>query len=112
MNRFVVVISISAMLSISSCMRVNNEFIIDDPEGVVSSAELRLCDKFLKLNRSEGVVRRAMPITCEGAGSILVRLSNGKETTCPIGYVTPGAQDTFRYVIKNGECQPVDGARP
>lgn len=90
---------------LSSCERVDNEFTIHDQEGEVSSAELRLCGKRLQLAKSEGKARGEMAITCEGEGSILVRLSDGSETTCRIGYVTPGGGQTFEFAIKNGQCR-------
>lgn len=90
---------------ITSCNRVDNEFTIDDREGEVSSAELRLCGKRIQLAKSEGKVRGEMAITCEGEGSILVRLSNGSKTACRIGYVTPGGRQTFEFEIKNGQCR-------
>jgi hypothetical protein len=90
---------------LSSCKKVDNEFTIHDQEGEIFSAELRLCGKRLQLAKSEGKVRGTMAITCEGAGSILISLSNGSKTTCPIGYVTPGIEQTFEFAIKNGQCR-------
>jgi hypothetical protein len=46
-----------------------------------------------------------MPTSCEGEGSILLRLSDGSETSCRIGYVTPRADQTFEYVVENDLCQ-------
>jgi hypothetical protein len=105
MKRVATLLMCFAIFGLSSCKRVSNEFIIRDPEGVVSSAELRLCGKRLQLTKSGGEIRGAMPITCEGDGSILVRLSDGSETKCRIGYVTPGAEQTFEFAIENGQCR-------
>lgn len=91
--------------SLSSCKKIDNEFIVRDPGGTVSSAELRLCGKRLNLTKSGGEMRGKMPITCEGEGSILVRLADGKETSCRIGYVTPGAEQKFEFVVENGQCR-------
>lgn len=88
---------------LSSCERASNEFIIRDPEDVVSSAELRLCGERLQLTKSGGEIRGEMPITCEGEGGIQVRLSDGRETVCRIGYVTPGAEQAFEFVVENGQ---------
>ena len=93
------------IFSLSSCMRVSNEFIVRDPEGIVYSAELRLCGRRLQLTKSEGELRGAMPITCEGEGSILVQRSDGGEATCRIGYVTPGAEQRFKFSVENGQCR-------
>lgn len=97
-------VTISIVL-LTACQRVDNEFIIHDQKGEVSSAELRLCGKRIQLAKSDGKVRETMAITCEGSGSIVVRLSNGSITTCPIGYVTPGGRQTLDYEIRNGECR-------
>lgn len=101
----VAVILICLGLELSSCKRVSNEFIVRDPGGVISSAELRLCGKSLQLAKSEGEIRGKMSITCEGEGSISVRLSDGRETSCPVGYVTPGAEQAFEFAIENGQCR-------
>ena len=105
MKRAAIILMCLGVFGLSSCKKVSNEFIIRDPEGVVSSAELRLCGKRLQLTKSEGEIRGTMPITCEGDGSILVRLSDGSETTCRIGYVTPGAEQTFEFALENGQCR-------
>ncbi|MGE0405500.1 MAG: hypothetical protein AB7O65_04300 [Candidatus Korobacteraceae bacterium] len=93
------------IFSLSACNRVGNEFVIHDPEGVISSAELDLCGKRLQLTKSEGEIRGEMHITCEGGGSISVHLSDGRETTCHIGYVTPGAEQVFEFVVEGGQCR-------
>lgn len=90
---------------ITSCNVVDNEFIIHDPENVASSAELRLCGRRLQLDRDEGVINGTMPITCEGGGDILVLLSEGGETECHIGYVTPGAVQVFEFAIEDRQCR-------
>lgn len=91
--------------SITSCKNVDNEFIIRDPSNVISSAEIRLCGKRLNLTKFSNGFSGRVPIECEGKGSIVIRLINGTETSCPIGYITPGAEQTFEYVVENGRCQ-------
>lgn len=91
--------------SLTSCKKVDNEFIIRDPWGEISSAELRLCGNRLNLAKYGSEMRGKIPITCEGEGSILVRLADGKETSCRIGYVTPGAEQTFEFVVEDGQCR-------
>lgn len=105
MNRASILLVCFGLLSLASCKRVSNEFIIHDPESVVSSAELRLCGKHLQLAKSKGEIRGKVPITCEGEGSILVGLSGGRETACHVGYVTPGGEQTFEFVVQNGQCR-------
>ena len=91
---------------LSSCKKVSNDFLIKDPTNTISSAEIRLCNKRLQLTRTEGEFRGEMPITCEGEGNILVHVSDGHETVCKIGYVTPGAEQSFQFVIESGSCRP------
>jgi hypothetical protein len=93
------------LFSLSSCKKIDNEFIVRDPGGAVSSAELRLCGKRLNLDKSGGEMRGKMTITCEGEGSVLVRLGDDKETFCRIGYVTPGAAQKFEFVVEDGQCR-------
>jgi hypothetical protein len=112
MKKAVIILVCFGIFGLSSCKRVSNEFIIHDPEGVVSSAELRLCDERLQLTKSEGQISGKMLITCEGAGTMQIRLSDGRETACHIGYVTPGSELNFEYVVANGQCQGVLGQRP
>lgn len=105
MKKAVTFLMLAGLFGLSSCQKVSNEFVVRDPEMVVSSAELRLCGNRLNLDRSENELRGTMTITCEGEGSILVRFLDGNETTCRIGYVTPGAQQTFEFVIEDGQCR-------
>lgn len=90
----------------ASCTATENEFIIHDPENAILSAELRLCGQRLELARHQDAVRAKVPVRCEGAGSVLLELSGGAETVCPIGYVTPGATQAFEFAISDGACQP------
>lgn len=105
MKRMAILLMVIGFFSLVSCKKVNNEFIVRDPERAVSSAGLRLCGKRLNLTKSGSEMRGKMPITCEGEGSILVRLADGKATSCRIGYVTPGAEQTFEFVIEDGQCR-------
>lgn len=105
MKRMAIVLMVLGFSSLASCKKVDNEFIVHDLGGTVSSAELRLCGKSLNLTKSGSEMRGKMPITCEGEGSILVRFADGKETSCRIGYVTLGAEQTFEFVVEDGQCR-------
>lgn len=105
MKRVATLLMVFGLFNLASCKKVDNEFIIRDPANMISSAELRLCGKRLNLTKFEGEMRGKMPITCEGEGSILVRFSDDNETSCRIGYVTPGAEQTFEFVIEAGRCR-------
>jgi hypothetical protein len=100
-----VTILILGVLSLISCNRINNEFVILDQKNVVTQAEVRLCGQHLKLVKSGGEFSGTMPITCEGEGSVLLRLSDGNETSCLIGYVTPGIEQSFEFVVEDGHCR-------
>jgi len=91
----------------SGCSRVENTFEIDDPSGSVTSAELRLCGSRVMLNRSGVQFRGSQRARCEDDGVIAVRLSDGSETSCPIGYVTAGAAQDFKFVVEKSQCRVV-----
>ncbi len=94
------------LLSMSvGCSRVDNTFAIGDPGGNVTSAELRLCGSQIQLSRSDHQLSGKKRVTCEGEGEILVRLSDGRETSCHIGYVTPGAEQNFAFIVENAQCR-------
>jgi hypothetical protein len=82
-------------------------FVVSDPDGTAKSAELRLCGSQVALRPSDRQFSASKFIHCEGAGEILVRLSDGRETSCPIGYVTSGLGGTFEHVIDNAQCRLV-----
>lgn len=100
-----VLLLVSAACCLASCMNVENAFIIHDPGDEIAAAELRLCGQERALTRSEDALSVTFPISCEGSGSILVRLSDGGETSCPVGYVTPGAEQTFEFTVADGQCR-------
>ena len=89
---------------LTGCSRVNNYFIVRAPSGDVASAEVQLCGKNQLLVQNGSKFKAQMAIHCEGSGKITVRLKDGSETSCPIGYVTHGIEATFEYVIKDGAC--------
>jgi hypothetical protein len=87
------------------CNRVDNSFSISDPDRRVASAQLRLCGSVLQLRRKDDQLTISAPIRCEGSGDILVHLSDGAETSCPVGYITTGATQDFEYVIEEAQCR-------
>ena len=87
------------------CWNSRNTFALSDPDGAVKSAELRLCGSTMALRQQERQFSGSKIITCEGSGEIMVRLSDGTETRCPIGYVTSGGRQDFEFVIKDGRCR-------
>ena len=105
MKTMACILSCVLAFCVSSCNHVTNGVVIYDKGQTMSSAEARLCGRHKPLTKNGAEIRGAIPITCEGDGAILVRLLNGKETTCRIGYVTPGARQDFRFVVEGGQCR-------
>lgn len=67
--------------------------------GVVS-----LCGRETKLTRRGDSLRASLSVTCEGSGEVRLSSETGSEITCPIGYVTPGAEQKFSFALKDNEC--------
>jgi hypothetical protein len=85
----------------SGCTR--NTFGVNDPTGSVTSAELRLCGSRVKLLQS-GHRFSATQFSCAGDGYVAVRLADGRETACRIGYVTSGAEQHLEFDIADARC--------
>ena len=95
---------IGCAILLIGCQRVNNYFTLRSPSGEIVSAELQLCRKSQPLMQSGASFNGQMAISCEGSGKIMVRLKDGSVASCHIGYVTPGMEQKFEFVIKNGAC--------
>jgi hypothetical protein len=100
-----ILLFLALLCVVSACIRRNNTFVVSDPGASVASADLRLCGSRVPLSRSGSQLSATRRINCEGAGDILVRLSGGGETSCPIGYVTPDLGGTWEYVVENAQCR-------
>jgi hypothetical protein len=88
------------------CHRVDNTFEITDPGRIVTSAEIRVCGAPAALARVGDRLIGAQPATCEGEGHVLVRLADGDETTCRVGYVTSGLAQRFEFTVEDSLCTP------
>jgi len=86
------------------CERVNNHFTVQSSSGEIASADLQLCRKNQPLMQRGSSFKGQMAISCEGSGKIMVRLKDGSVASCHIGYVTPGMEQKFEFVIKDGAC--------
>lgn len=73
-----------------------------------TSADLTLCGQSTPLQRTDGKFTGTLPIRCEGDGAIKVNFPDRPSVSCPIGYVTPGAVQSFKFEVDNGRC---DGTR-
>ena len=105
MKRTQIAFIILAVSSLSGCSKKDNEFIVVDATDAASSAVLNVCGESVSLPKVQGEFRKKIPIGCEGEGTIRVRLMGNREIACRIGYVTPGAEQTFRFVIRDGQCR-------
>ena len=88
---------------------VANTFQVDTASSPGAVATLVICGKETPLERRGPLLAIARPITCEGHGEVRVRLADGRTSTCPIGYVTVGAKQEFRFRLLDGMCEPVAG---
>jgi hypothetical protein len=89
----------------AGCQKVDNRFYIEDADRSVSSAEVHLCGRQLKLFKVDSHLHGSLASKCEGEGNISVKLSNGDNASCHIGYVTPGAEQVFKFSIERGKCR-------
>ena len=96
--------AISCAILPIGCQRVDNYFTVQSPSGEIASAELQLCRKDQPLMQSGSSFKGQMAISCEGSGKITVRLKDGSLASCNIGYVTPGMEQRFEFVVKDGAC--------
>lgn len=96
-----------AVLALAACGDPPSNFEVRVHDGAATRAELRLCGREIPLSR---VGNRFMSIVrsgCEGDGEILVSFSDRPTVSCTIGYVTPGAAQSFRFLVKDGVCRSV-----
>jgi hypothetical protein len=95
------------VMSLSGCAGPKNTFVVQDPRGLVSSATLRLCGSETPLLREGQRLSLSRSVTCEGDGAIRLIYKDGGPEDCPIGYVTPQAQQDFRFRAEQSSCQPI-----
>lgn len=69
-----------------------------------TSADLTLCGQSTRLKRMDGKFTGTLPIRCEGDGAIKVGFPDRPPVSCPIGYVTPGAVQSFKFEVDSGRC--------
>lgn len=69
------------------------------------SASLMLCGQSHEMERRDGVWRARVPVTCEGGGQIVVRLTDGASVSCSGDYVEPNMHPTtYGYVASSTGC--------
>ncbi|MBO9557178.1 MAG: hypothetical protein J7515_01160 [Caulobacter sp.] len=96
-----------AVLGLSACGEVSNTFEVRVHDRAATRAELRLCGLEVPLARAGNRFASVARSACEGEGEILVFFSDRPPVSCRIGYVTLGAAQGFRFVVKDGTCQSV-----
>jgi hypothetical protein len=95
------------VVALAGCTRTPNSFVVDDPQGRVRSAILTLCGADTALERQRNRLTAIVSITCEGEGQIALVYHDGRREVCPIGYVTNGAEQNFRFAAEQSSCSPV-----
>ena len=90
---------------LSACSRVENSFVVKDEQKAVAAAKLVLCGWETPLQRTGARLAVSKAIDCEGSGHIRLRYASGDEHDCPVGYVTPGAKQTFTYRATETGCK-------
>lgn len=91
-----------APLWATGCDRTANTFEVRAVGA--TSADLTLCGQSTPLKLADGKFTGAVPIRCEGDGAIKVGFPDRPQVSCPIGYVTPGAVQSFKFEVDNGRC--------
>ena len=94
---------------LSGCGETREFFAVEDRKGQVDSAILDLCGEQTNFPKRGGRFAAHVPVECEGSAEIRLRLMNDKDIVCEIGYVTPGAGQTFVFEIVDDECVAQDG---
>ncbi len=99
---FMRVVLLLAPLLATGCDRTANTFEVRAVGA--TSADLTLCGQSTTLKRADGKFTGDVPIRCEGVGAIKVGFPDRPQVRCPIGYVTPGAVQSFKFEVDNGRC--------
>jgi hypothetical protein len=100
-------LAFAALLTLAACSRAENTFTVEDEQRSVTAASLVLCGSTTPLQRLDGRLFVSKPINCEGRGYIRLSYLSGREWDCPVGYVTPGAKQDFKFRATEAECQPL-----
>jgi len=94
------------LLCLAGCSAVTNIFEVKSKDDNSVSAVLELCGTTKELTKVGNVFTTFRNISCEGSGKIIVSFSDKPKVMCIVGYVTPPAYQTFRFIVDKGECKP------
>jgi hypothetical protein len=100
-------LAFATLLTLVACSAAENTFTVEDEKGAVTAADLVMCGSTTPLQRSDGRLSVSKPIDCEGEGRIRLTYASGHERECPVGYVTPGLEQDFRFRASETECEPL-----
>ena len=93
-----------SIILLSACSKTENTFIVVDEQRRVAEANLMLCGSERPLRRSGNQLAVSADIECEGDGRITLRYASGEKHDCIVGYVTPGALQSFTYRATQEGC--------
>jgi hypothetical protein len=98
-------LAFATLFALAACSAVENTFTIDDDKGTVTGANLVLCGSTTPLRRVDGRFILRKSVNCEGSGYIRLTYATGDKRDCPVGYVTPGAAQDFRFRAGEAACK-------
>ncbi len=107
LTAFVIAVLITAAFVAARLTDVRNTFEVHIEDRDAASAQLSICGIQTSLNGKGRNFSGSRKIHCEGEGELWIRFIKGPSVRCPIGYVTNGAEQDFRYVVKGRACTPI-----
>ena len=99
---FVIIALGSAALS--ACAAAKNSVEVDVTDARGATGSVLLCDRETPLSLQGARLKAHVPVTCEGVGEVRLHLGQSGSTTCRIGYVSPGVEQSFLFALRDGEC--------
>ena len=94
-----------AALVLTGCSR--NTFEVDDPRGLVRSANLDLCGSKFALKRHGQSFTTSRWADCEADGAVTLIYHSGPPQRCIVGYVTSGMGQDFHFRAEPSSCKTV-----
>lgn len=99
------VLALAIVLALGGCEK-DDSFLVDDPHNLVRSATLFVCSSATPMHRVGSAVKVTRAITCENQGYIRLIYRDGTREYCGVGYVTPGAEQDWRFRAEPTSCTP------
>lgn len=96
------------LTTLAGCSSATNHVGVNASDFPNASGVVVLCgSKETPMKRRGDLLVAAVPIGCEGSGEVRLQFGDGRVATCPIGYVTPGAKQSFDFSLSDGGCHPL-----